>query len=222
MTFFRIGVGVLFGLWLCLSWAGTELLFADEAVAHGGGLDRCGGHRDRKAGTYHRHQVRGGAECSGGSRSGGSRSEVRSPKEIFGRVERIVDGDTFRLEGIVNNVRLWGVDSPELRQNCVADGEIWRCGKEARARLRSIAGGDEVSCDVKGRSYDRIVGRCFVGKEDIGEVLVGEGLAVEDARYSKGFYGVRQAEARRGRMGMWRGWFTKPRRWRNSQRDRRK
>ncbi len=217
MTFFRIGVGVLFGLWLCLGWAGTELLFADEAVAHGGGLDRCGGHRDRKTGTYHRHQVRGGAECSGGSRS-----EVRSPKKIFGRVERIVDGDTFRLEGIVNNVRLWGVDSPELRQNCVADGEIWPCWKEARARLRSIAGGNEVSCVVKGRSYDRIVGRCFVGTKDIGEALVGEGLAVEDARYSKGFYGVRQAEARRGRMGMWGGWFTKPWRWRNRQRDRRK
>ncbi len=215
MAFFRIKTSVLFGLWLCLGWAGTESLFADEAVAHGGGLDRCGGHHDRQTGAYHRHRASGGAECSGGSRS-----EVL-PKEIFGKVERIVDGDTFRMEGIVSNVRLWGVDSPELRQDCFEkNGEIWRCGKEARTRLRSIvAGADEVSCVVKGKSYGRLVGRCFVGTKDIGEALVGDGLAVEDARYSRGRYGVRQAEARTAKMGIWRGCFTKPRRWRKRQRN---
>ena len=224
MAFSRIKAGVLFVLWLCLCWEGTERLFASEAIAHGGGLDRCGGHHDRKAGTYHRHRERGGAACSRGRRS-----EVRSlkaekgaeegaVKEIFGRAERIVDGDTFWLAHL--KVRLWGVDSPELRQGCVAEGEVWRCGEEARAKLRSIvAGRDGVRCVVRGRSYDRLVGRCFVGAEDVGETLVVGGLAVEDARYSGGIYGGREAEARTAEMGMWRGCFTPPRRWRASQRD---
>ncbi len=221
MAFSRVIAGVVFGLWLCLCWVGTESVLSDEAVAHGGGLDRCGGHYNRKTGLYHRHRQRGGASCLSGRRS-----EVRSNEaaaegvveEIFGRAARIVDGDTFWLARL--KVRLWGVDSPELQQGCVAGGKVWHCGEEARAKLRSIvAGVDEVRCVVRGRSYDRVVGRCFVGSEDIGEALVVGGLAVEDARYSGGAYGVREAEARMGAMGMWRGCFTEPRRWRARQRD---
>ena len=42
------------------------------------------------------------------------------------------------------------------------------------------------------------MGRCFVGVEDVGEALVVGGLAVEDARYSRGEYRVREEEARAG------------------------
>jgi hypothetical protein len=31
------------------------LLFAEAALAHGGGIDKCGGHRDKKQGGYHVH-----------------------------------------------------------------------------------------------------------------------------------------------------------------------
>ena len=222
MVFSRVTAGVVFGLWLCLCWVATESVLADEAVAHGGGLDRCGGHRHHKTGLYHQHRHRQrGDSCL----SGGGGEEVRSNEaaaegvveEVFGRAARIVDGDTFWLARL--KVRLWGVDSPELQQGCVAEGKVWHCGEEARAKLRSIVAGGEVRCVVRGRSYDRVVGRCFVGSEDIGEALVVGGLAVEDARYSGGTYGVRQAEARMGAMGMWRGCFTEPRRWRARQRD---
>ena len=73
----------------------------------------------------------------------GGGEEVRSNEaaaegvveEVFGRAARIVDGDTFWLARL--KVRLWGVDSPELQQGCVAEGKVWHCGEEARA-LRSI------------------------------------------------------------------------------------
>ena len=134
---------------------GAEVVSASEAVAHGGGLGSLRGHHNRKTGSYHRHQHRGGASCSSGRRT-----EVRSleagegaVEEIFGRAERIIDGDTFWLarqdENVVKKVRLWGVDSPELRQGCVAEGEIWRCGEQARAKLRSMVAGETrfvVSC----------------------------------------------------------------------------
>ena len=206
MSCFRLVGGVLFGLWLCLGWAGAESALSHEALAHGGGLDRCGGHHNRKTGSYHRHRNRGGASCLSGRRSearaikaekGAQKSTQKSKQEstqegvlekVAGRVVRIVDGDTFWLARL--KVRLWGVDSPELQQSCVAaEGEVWRCGEEARARLRSVVGAGEVRCVVRGRSYDRVVGRCFVGAEDVGGALVVGGLAVEDARYSGG--GVR-------------------------------
>ena len=228
MSCFRLVGGVLFGLWLCLSWAGAESALSHEALAHGGGLDRCGGHLNRKTGSYHRHRNRGGASCLSGRRSearaikaekGAQKSKQEGVLEkVAGRVVRIVDGDTFWLARL--KVRLWGVDSPELQQSCVAaEGEVWRCGEEARARLRSVVGAGEVRCVVRGRSYDRVVGRCFVGAEDVGGALVVGGLAVEDARYSGGEYRESEAKARVGRVGMWRGCFTEPRRWRASQRD---
>ncbi len=31
---------------------------------HGGGIDRCGGHNDRKAGTYHVHQYNKYCKCN--------------------------------------------------------------------------------------------------------------------------------------------------------------
>ena len=232
MTFSRLAAGVLCAYWLCLGWLGAEALFSREAVAHEGGLDRCGGHHNRKTGYYHRHRNRGGASCLKGRRS-----EVRAIKardgaalrdrgegvveEIVGRASRVVDGDTFwlaRLE-VVRKVRLWGVDSPELGQGCVVGGEVWRCGEEARSKLRSMVGDGEVRCVVRGRSYDRLVGRCFVGVDDVGEALVLGGWAVEDVRYSGGKYGEGEAEARTEGVGMWRGCFTKPRRWRAQKRD---
>ena len=95
---------------------------------------------------------------------GGGGEEVRSNEaaaegvveEVFGRAARIVDGDTFWLARL--KVRLWGVDSPELQQGCVAEGKVWHCGEEARAKLRSIVAGGEVRCVVRGRSYDRVCG----------------------------------------------------------------
>ena len=197
----RLLFAVLFGLLLCFFWAGAESLLTLEAAAHRGGLDRCGGHHDRKAGSYHRHRLWGGAECSSesGSEAALTNGAQEAVKEFFGRAERILDGDTFWMvgfgyegeglgEGVLRRkVRLWGVDSPELQQGCIAEGEVWRCGEAARAKLRSMLGrGDQVRCVVRGRSYGRLVGRCFVGLEDVGEALVGGGLAVEDTRYSGG------------------------------------
>jgi hypothetical protein len=41
---------------------GVVLLFTPHpAVAHGGGIDAYGGHRDNKAGNYHAHQ----GNCAG-------------------------------------------------------------------------------------------------------------------------------------------------------------
>ena len=40
---------MLFAVWV--------LLLSQIALAHGGGLDRCGGHHNRKQGGYHIHSV---------------------------------------------------------------------------------------------------------------------------------------------------------------------
>ena len=43
------------------------------------------------------------------------------------------DGDTIDIAG--ERIRLHGIDAPESRQTCVADGVTWPCGQCATAAL---------------------------------------------------------------------------------------
>ena len=58
MLSIRIVVGASFA-----AAVGLLYLFSAPVVAHGGGLDAYGGHRDTKAGDYHVHQ----GTCAGRS-----------------------------------------------------------------------------------------------------------------------------------------------------------
>ncbi len=59
-------------------------------------------------------------------------------------VLRVIDGDTFVTSGS-QNVRLYGVDTPERGEKCY---------REATVRLRELAGG-EVRVELGPRSQDR-------------------------------------------------------------------
>jgi endonuclease YncB( thermonuclease family) len=92
----------------------------------------------------------------------------------------VTDGDTFRLNGIV--WRLHGVDAPERRQVC-ADG--WHAGEAARRALERIVSTDGVTCEkVRTDEYGRTVGTCRADGEDIGAVLVRQGMAWVRWHYS--------------------------------------
>ncbi len=56
---------VLFAAVLAVGGAlGSGMLLASSAEAHGGGLNRCGCHHNRRTGTCHCHRNRGcGCEC---------------------------------------------------------------------------------------------------------------------------------------------------------------
>lgn len=97
---------------------------------------------------------------------------------LTGRVDRVIDGDTFVLKGV--KIRLWGVNAPER-------GE--RGYRAATEGLRSILSGREVACEDRGPDrYRRTVARCFVAGQDVAAQLVSRRLAVDWPRYSGGFY----------------------------------
>ena len=97
---------------------------------------------------------------------------------LKGRVERVIDGDTFRLNG--QPIRLWGFNTPERYQkNYFA----------AAALLESLVIDQIVQCRIVDRDrYSRIVAQCRVNQKDIGIDMVSSGLAVDYTRYSKGYY----------------------------------
>ena len=100
-----------------------------------------------------------------------------------GRVVQVIDGDSLRLENLVPDVRLWGVDAPEWNDH---DGPL------ATIRLDRIAGGRWVACaEMDHDRYRRIVARCHLdGEREVNRMVIERGPAVEYCRFSKNAYGT--------------------------------
>ncbi len=129
---------------------------------------------------------------------------------------RVIDGDTIEVAG--QRIRLHGIDAPESRQLCHRDGKPWRCGRDATGALAEMIGRRPVNCEELGRDrYKRIVARCAVEGEDLGEWMVSQGWAVAYYLYSYEYSRAEQ-RAKSARRGMWAGEFDKPWEWRKQQR----
>lgn len=90
----------------------------------------------------------------------------------------IIDGDTFRCDGNLK-IRLWGIDAPERN----ASG-----GLQATKALANITAGQTLVCKRRGKSYDRIVAQCWIGRRDVADQLVHQGHAVDLPKFSRGYY----------------------------------
>jgi endonuclease YncB( thermonuclease family) len=130
------------------------------------------------------------------------------PPHIAEGAVRVVDGDTLHLAG--EDIRLKGIDAPELHQDCERQGRPWRCGEAAKEALVSTIAGRPVSCRIEGRDrYGRGLGRCTAGGQDLGAALVSAGFAVAFGDYE------REEDAARSRTaGVWAGSFERPSAWR--------
>jgi endonuclease YncB( thermonuclease family) len=119
---------------------------------------------------------------------------------------RAVDGDSLRNES--GDIRLLGIDAPELSQRCRRDGKEWACGRAAHERLKQLVAKNDVRCEANGRDrYGRTLAHCSSGGTDIGEVLVREGLALN---FMQGGYERHERDARAARRGIWAGEFDLP------------
>ncbi|NJR13807.1 MAG: thermonuclease family protein [Phyllobacteriaceae bacterium] len=123
---------------------------------------------------------------------------------------RIIDGDSLVVGG--TEVRLWGIDAPELRQGCIANGATVPCGRKARERLVALVQGQSVSCIGSGKDrYDRLLAVCSTARGvELNATLVREGLA-----YDFGGYGAEEAQARNAKLGVWAGKNERPKAYRD-------
>ena len=109
-------------------------------------------------------------------------SAVAIGDEVFGYVQRIVDGDSLYLEGTEAQIRLWGVDAPEQQDPGYG---------EATKTLAAVAGERQLRCKVvDSDKYERFVGRCFRrdGKE-VNRLMLESGTTREYCYFSGGHYG---------------------------------
>jgi endonuclease YncB( thermonuclease family) len=130
------------------------------------------------------------------------------PQErVNGRAE-IIDGDSFKIGDA--QIRLFGADAPEGRQQCTRNGSAWRCGDAAASELRRLTIGRDVVCMPRDEdTYGRIVATCRAGNVDLAAAMVGAGLAVAYRRYSSDYVDEESA-ARSAKRGLWAGEFEQP------------
>jgi endonuclease YncB( thermonuclease family) len=85
---------------------------------------------------------------------------------ISGVVTHVRDGDTVEVGGVP--IRFAKLD-------CAETGTA--AGERATARMKSLAASGPFTCRLHGRrSYDREIGECAVGGEDVGETMIAERL----------------------------------------------
>jgi endonuclease YncB( thermonuclease family) len=91
------------------------------------------------------------------------------------RVEKVIDGDTFRVDGA--KIRIADIDTPEIRGRCPHEKAL---AARATKRLKVLLAAGPFALEPVERDEDqygrklRIVTR---GGESLGDVLVSEGLA---------------------------------------------
>lgn len=138
---------------------------------------------------------------------------------ISGTVSKVHDGDTLTLDSGVK-IRVFGIDAPELHQQCMdANGTCAPCGDVSRQALTVLTLGKQVSCVVRGKSYNRVVGECSVGDIQIGPWMLSHGQAVAYEHYLKAAdrfgYMSAQEGAKRAQAGIWAQTFMPPDEWRH-------
>ena len=129
----------------------------------------------------------------------------------------VVDGDTIEVHD--QAIRLHGIDAPESRQTCTAEGKPWRCGQKAALALADKIGRRPVTCRERDRDrYERVVAVCSVGEIELNGWLVREGWAMAYRKYSLDYVPAENA-ARAEKRGIWKGEFDPPWEWRKAQRQ---
>ena len=129
---------------------------------------------------------------------------------------RVVDGDTLEITG--TKIRMHGIDAPESKQSCLANGKTYRCGMKATEALSQLIGSSSVRCEEKDQDrYGRVVAECFVGQVNLNASLVSQGWALAYLRYSMDYVGE-ETDANTKKHGLWAGTFTAPWDWRRGKR----
>ena len=107
-------------------------------------------------------------------------------------------------------VRLHGIDAPELAQSCTRGGSSWACGKAATDQLAKLIAGQQVTCSSAGiDQYGRTLGQCRAGGTDLNRAMVATGYALAYRRYSAAYVSAEES-AEVSKRGIWSGTFELP------------
>tara|TARA_Y100001960_G_C14683915_1_gene832710 strand:+ start:359 stop:850 length:492 start_codon:yes stop_codon:yes gene_type:complete len=134
---------------------------------------------------------------------------------------KVIDGDTIHIKSY--KIRLEGIDAPEMKQKCKKPylqimffnfQKDYYCGQVSKKKLVQKIGNKPVKCILLGQDkYKRYLAKCLKGTINLNRWMVRNGYAVAYRKYSK-LYILDENFAKEEKLGLWRGTFTKPEKWR--------
>jgi endonuclease YncB( thermonuclease family) len=142
------------------------------------------------------------------------KSNIKFDKELSGKAFAI-DGDSLKVGD--KEVRLFGLDAPEYSQTCFdSKKQEYPCGQISREFLIKLVGKKEVKClYAQMDKYNRFLSKCFIDKVSINEEIVKNGMAViYNFAESEEKMNILEAEAKKQKIGIWRGAFQLPKEYR--------
>jgi endonuclease YncB( thermonuclease family) len=105
-------------------------------------------------------------------------AQTVEPAILTGTVTHVRDGDTIAVGSVL--VRLNGVSAPELKKPL---------GPQSKEFLPRLVDGKSVRCELDGpKTYDHLVGTCYLEGKDISISAIEAGLALDCPPYSGGRY----------------------------------
>ena len=144
-------------------------------------------------------------------------------EEIYGN-PKIIDGDTVHINS--KKIRLEGIDAPEMRQQCqkvfleisaIVGFNLkkdYLCGVISKEKLIDKINKSQIKCVSLGRDrYKRYLATCYKDRTNLNKWMVRNGLAVAYKRYSKDYLRD-EAYAKENKLGIWKGSFERPEKWR--------
>lgn len=87
--------------------------------------------------------------------------------EKSGYVSKVIDGDTIKISGVKKNIRLWGVDTPELKTSK---------GKVIQKAVQKKLLGKKVTLDIDNKKkydkYGRVLAKVYINGKDVNKWLL--------------------------------------------------
>ena len=128
-----------------------------------------------------------------------------------------LDANTGYLYSADQPFRLYGIQVIAHGHQCIANQQIWACGKAAHQALLNYVGKESFVCILLPASNvpdaDPPAAECFLGTHSVNAQLVAEGWALTAAGISAPYRKEALAAQQNGE-GIFRGGFVPPDKWR--------
>ena len=125
---------------------------------------------------------------------------------------KVVNSDYIKIDK--QTIILFGVEAMERPQKCYINNELWPCWESGVRKLEEIVDLGETVCFVKGKAkMNRVFAICETQNIELNRELIRSGLALARIKQSD-LYIDDQRYAKENTLGIWRGKFIEPWKWR--------
>lgn len=142
------------------------------------------------------------------------------PTSTTGYVTHVADGDSFSIGTV--DIRLMGIDAPELKQTCLLDGVAKPCGVTSRDVLTALVKDTRIACEGEEEDrYGRLLAHCYTldaqGEQEasLNALMVEKGRALAFTLQTHAYVGA-EARAKSLKLGLWNTVFETPQEWRDN------